>query len=122
MINSSAPKDLVAEAHRAIEVLSYDDPLPGDRAYAISVIYKLIADHQGPLGYDTWKDAAVAEKVKRVNAERDLDMSFTALHINGVPPQRAKTVANGIDVLVTRMARDDMALREQIAELKAQLG
>ena len=114
--------NLKAEADRAIEMLSYDEPLFGDRAFAISVILKLIAEYQGPPGYDTWNAAAVDERVKRIKAERELEFAFTILHINGVSPERAKTVSNGIDVLVTRMARDDQALREQIADLKAQIG
>ena len=110
--------NLIADAHRAIELLSYENPLVGDRAIAIAVIYKLIASYQGPEGYETWNEAAVDEKVKRLKAEKEIDLAFSMLAINGVPPERAKTVANGIDVLVTRMARENSFLREENADLK----
>jgi hypothetical protein len=44
-------------------------------------------------------------------AERECELAFSMLGMNGVPRDRAKTVANGIDVLVTR-------LRSELAEVR----
>lgn len=37
-------------------------------------IHRLRAEVAGPQGYATWKDAAVAERVRRVNAEARIDL------------------------------------------------
>jgi len=33
-------------------------------AAAVALIYKLVAEHKGPDGFATWKDAALAERMK----------------------------------------------------------
>jgi hypothetical protein len=43
-----------------------------DPATLWAEIWRLRHDAEGPDGYDTWKDAAVAERVRRVKAERAL--------------------------------------------------
>lgn len=42
-----------------------------DPATLWAEIWRLRHDAEGPAGYDTWKDAAVAERVRRVKAEAD---------------------------------------------------
>lgn len=41
----------------------------------------------------------------------DIDKSFQILGLYGVPRERAKTVHNGIEVLITRLARENEAIR-----------
>ena len=36
-------------------------------------IQRLEADQQGPDGFDTWKDAAIDERVRRVKAEAEIE-------------------------------------------------
>jgi hypothetical protein len=49
----------------------------------------------------------------------DADRAFSMLEANGVPRERDKSVANGIDVLSTRFRREIRALEEVIASLRA---
>jgi hypothetical protein len=37
-------------------------------------IWKLRSEAKGPDGFDTWSDAAIHEKRKRIDAERDLQL------------------------------------------------
>jgi hypothetical protein len=46
---------------------------------------------------------------------REIDQAFSMLEHMGIPRERAKTVANGIDVLVTRLHRE-MDAREHAAK------
>lgn len=39
-------------------------------------IWRLRAELEGPNGYATWKDAAIAERIKRVEYERKLLTDF----------------------------------------------
>lgn len=55
------------------------------------------------------------------DAAHEIDRSFSMLEILGVSPARAGTVANGIDVLHTRMARESRDLRAEIERLRAAL-
>ena len=58
------------EADRIIQRLASSDPDFDDCADATALIFKLVAEHKGPDGYATWKDVAVAERVRRVEVER----------------------------------------------------
>lgn len=49
------------------------------------------------------------------------ERSFQALGSNGVPRELARTVANGIDVLVTRMARESQALAAELERERLRL-
>ena len=69
------PRDVLAdtghpEADRLIGRLTSADPDFDDCTDAAVLIRQLVAEHRGPDGYATWKDAAVAERQKRVAAER----------------------------------------------------
>lgn len=59
-----------AEADRLIGRLCSADPDFQDCMDAAIFIRKLVCEHKGPDGFATWKDAAVHERVLRVNAER----------------------------------------------------
>lgn len=54
-----------AEADRIIGRLSSADPDFEDCADAVALIHRLVAEHKGPDGFATWKDAAIAERMKR---------------------------------------------------------
>src|SRR5699024_1527156 len=54
------------EADRLIDRLMSADPDFADCADAAALIQREI---KGPAGYETWRDAAVAERVRRVSAE-----------------------------------------------------
>lgn len=58
-----------AEADRVINRLGSSDPDFDDCAAAVALIRTLIANMKGPDGFATWKDAAVAERLRRVNAQ-----------------------------------------------------
>lgn len=57
------------EADRIIGRLSSSDPEFDDCADAVAFIRKLVVEHKGPDGFPTWKDAAIAERMRRVNLE-----------------------------------------------------
>lgn len=57
------------EADRIIGRLASSDPDFDDCADAAALIFKLVAEHKCPDGYATWKDAAVAERLRRLAAE-----------------------------------------------------
>jgi hypothetical protein len=58
-----------AEADRIINRLSSSDPDFDDCVDAAAFIRKLITEHKGPDGFATWKDAAIAERMRRVKLE-----------------------------------------------------
>jgi len=58
-----------AEADRIINRLSSSDPDFDDCVDAAAFIRKLVAEHKGPDGFATWKDAAIAERMLRVKLE-----------------------------------------------------
>ena len=58
------------EADRIIGRLASSDPDFDDCADAVALIHKLVAEIKGPDGFATWKDAAVAERVRHVEATR----------------------------------------------------
>lgn len=69
----SDPRNIVAdtghpEADRLIGRLTSADPDFDDCTDAAVLIRKLVAEHKGPDGYATWKDAAIAERMRRVAA------------------------------------------------------
>lgn len=53
------------EADKIINRLMSDDPDFDDCIEAAAFIRKLVVDHRGPDGFATWKDAAIAERIKR---------------------------------------------------------
>lgn len=53
------------EADRIINRLMSDDPDFDDCVEASIFIRKLVCEHCGPDGFPTWKDAAIAERLKR---------------------------------------------------------
>jgi hypothetical protein len=59
-----------AEADRIIGRLSSSDPDFDDCIDAVAFIRKLVAEHKGPDGFATWKDAAIAERMQRVELGR----------------------------------------------------
>lgn len=70
------PRDVLAdtghpEADRLIGRLTSADPDFDDCTDAAVLIRHLVAEHRGPDGFATWKDAAVAERQKRVEMERN---------------------------------------------------
>ncbi|BAU40140.1 hypothetical protein [Ralstonia phage RSP15] len=46
---------------------------------ACTLIHKLLQQIKGPEGYDTWYDAAVAERLRRVQAEEEARKARGAL-------------------------------------------
>jgi len=52
-----------------------------------------------------FEDIGIRLASAREQGELELGRAFSMLEINGVPRERAKTVSNGIDVLVTRLSR-----------------
>ena len=57
------------EIERVIARMDSSDPDFDDCADAVALIHRLAAEIKGPDGYATWRDAAIAERVRRVNAE-----------------------------------------------------
>lgn len=57
------------------------------------------------------RDAALAE----------LERAYQTLAVLGVPKERAKSVANGIDVLVSRLHRESLMLMEELAKAEQAL-
>lgn len=57
-----------SDADRIINRLLAGDQDFSDRLNAVVFIRRMIAEHCGPDGYATWKDAAIAERVRRVMA------------------------------------------------------
>lgn len=68
-----------AEADRLINRLMSADPEFDDCADAAAFIRRLVVEHRGPDGFETWKDAAIDEKMKRVRAEHDLRVTSQEL-------------------------------------------
>jgi hypothetical protein len=62
-----------SEADQIIGLLSASDVPVDVGVNAIALIRRLVAEHSGPDGFATWKDAAVAERVRRVQMERFLE-------------------------------------------------
>jgi lysozyme family protein len=59
------------DADRIIGRLSSSDPDFDDCIDAVAFIRKLVAEHKGPDGFATWKDAAIHERITRTGLERD---------------------------------------------------
>ena len=58
---------------------------------------------------------------KITKQERTVEQAYLMLEINGVTKDRARTLANGIEVLASRFRKAANADAEQIAELQAKL-
>lgn len=50
-------------------------------------------------------------------SDHEIDLAYQALAAHGVTRERARSVHNGIDVLVTRLARENASLRAKIDAL-----
>lgn len=61
--------DIFTEAERVLSGLKSYTPGFDAVADAAALIYRFVAEHRGPDGFATWKEAAVAERVRRVKAE-----------------------------------------------------
>jgi hypothetical protein len=59
-----------ADADRVIGRLMSSDPNFDDCESAAILIRRLVCESEGPRGYATWKDAAIAERLLRVKAEK----------------------------------------------------
>lgn len=59
-----------AEADRIIGRLMSADPDFDDCTAAAAFIRRIVAEHKGPEGFATWREAAIAERVRRVKAEQ----------------------------------------------------
>lgn len=51
-----------------------------------------------------------------------LESAYQMLEVHGIPRTRAKSVANGIDVLATRFRREISSLEDRILRLEATIG
>jgi len=56
----------------------------------------------------------------RWKAEAEVERAFQMLAVYGVPQERARTVGNGIEVLMQRMNKERMAIEARIAALEAE--
>lgn len=70
--NGAMPDTGNAEADQIINRLSSSDPEFDDCIDAVAFIRKLVAEHKGPEGFATWKDAALDERHRRLAAEKRL--------------------------------------------------
>lgn len=61
-----------AEADRIIGRLASSDPDFDDCADAVGLICRLVAEHKGPDGFATWKDAAIHERQRSAILARQL--------------------------------------------------
>jgi hypothetical protein len=66
VLENDRPDTGHAEADRIIGRLASSDPDFDDCTDAAVLIRRLVADAKGPDGYATWKDAAIAERVRRI--------------------------------------------------------
>ena len=62
------------EADRIIGRLASSDPDFDDCADAVALIHKLVAEIKGPDGFDTWKDAAIADRAASSVYSRSMDL------------------------------------------------
>lgn len=67
------------EADSVINRLMSDDPDFDDCTNAAVLIRKLVAEHRGPDGFATWKDAAIAERLKRVSQPQGEPVAWSVL-------------------------------------------
>jgi hypothetical protein len=83
----------VAERERLTDGVRPEGGDADDVVALHSEIYRLRAELDGPDGFATWKDAAVAERVRRVEAERKFgerpDAPSTNASLTSVPAWRA---------------------------------
>ena len=62
------------EADRIIGRLASSDPDFDDCADAVALIHKLVAEIKGPDGFDTWKDAAIADRAASSVYSRSMNL------------------------------------------------
>jgi soluble cytochrome b562 len=60
--------------------------------------------------------AAVVDRMKK--AEAEIKRAFSALSLCGVPEERARSVANGIQVFVTRIDREHATLKAELSRYR----
>lgn len=75
--------------------------------------------------YWTYRALNAADRIAELEAEvaagqEQLDQAFSMLSVCGVPKQRARYVATGIDVLATRFRKEVHALHIANSQLEAQ--
>ena len=75
-----------AEADRVLGRLASSDPDFDDCTDAAVLIRRLVADMRGPDDYATWREAAVAERLRRLQAvhERDCAVEDVARLLNDI--------------------------------------
>lgn len=69
---TSFKNDVPSEWRKKPMELSIDERDETDPVILWAEIHKLREEIKGPDGYQTWKDAAVDERIKRVKAEKEL--------------------------------------------------
>ena len=69
--------------------------------------------------YRQKNDSSLVEKVKQL--ENQLEQAFSMLEVYGVPRERARYVANGIEVLVTRFRKGIQINEHIMSVLNAQV-
>lgn len=83
-----AKKDAIVADIRA-EAAALSTPPEGMDVDEWAELYRLREDAKGPDGFGTWKDAAVAERVRRVEAERKLEAALATpsapVGVEGLP-------------------------------------
>lgn len=72
--------DIFTEAERVLSGLKSHTPGFDAVADAAALIYRFVSEHRGPDGFATWKEAAVAERVRRVKAEARAAHQPDAVH------------------------------------------
>lgn len=65
------------------------------------------------IGYDQLSVVLQLREQRIADLEQQIERAYQQLEINGDPRERAKSVSNGIDVLVTRLAREVADLEQQ---------
>jgi hypothetical protein len=103
------------EADRVISRLMSSDPEFQDCSDAALLIRKLVVEHKGPEGFATWKDAAIHERMLRVNTVPPSGVREGMMQAAEV----AETPMSGEQDDITRAACDGIAdLTRQLAEAK----
>ena len=71
-VNDAAAYSVIEDAELAIGQLSRDVITVEYLNHAVTVLVKLIVECKGPDQFDTWRDAAVAERLKRIEVEKQM--------------------------------------------------
>lgn len=57
---------------KELNIMTELDPNESNPVRLWAEIWKFRSEAKGPEGFDTWRDAAINEKIRRLKAERDL--------------------------------------------------